>query len=228
MMTLRRLAIILILTAVSVGLAAIPVAAQEDDGQFCMRAFEDRNGNGQRDPGEPLITRGVGAELLDSQGAIIASALLDNSPTGAQGVICFQNLAPGQYTMNVTSADFAATTDDNMTVSITGSGLPTVFEFGGQRLESDPATTTTTSTTVDRDEAIMRVVVAVLGGGAAIVLMLLLGALIYAIFFRQRTQPTVLATDTGQFKRRTTGSMPVVPPTDTGQFRRPTIPPDDE
>jgi hypothetical protein len=227
MMTLRRLAIILVLTAACIGWA-LPAAAQEDDGQFCMRAFEDRNGNGQRDPGEPLITRGVGAELLDSQGAIIASALLDNSPTGAQGVICFQNLAPGQYTMNVTSAEFAATGGDNMTVNITGSGLPTVFEFGGQRPEGDTAAvTTTTDTAADRDEAVMRIVVSVLGGGAAIVLMLLLGALIYVLFYRQRPQPT-LTTDTGEFKRRTTGSMPVVPPTDTGQFRRPTIPPDDE
>ncbi len=228
MMTLRRLAIILVLTAACVAWA-VPAVAQEDDGQFCMRAFEDRNGNGQRDPGEPLITRGVGAELLDDQGAIIASALLDDSPTGAQGVICFQNLAPGQYTMNVTSADFTATAGDNMTVTITGSGLPTVFEFAGQRSTGDDsaATSTTSDTEIDRDEAIMRVVVSVLGGGAAVILMLLLGVLIYALFFRQRTQPTMM-TDTGQFKRRTTGSMPVVPPTDTGQFRRPAIPPDDE
>lgn len=227
-MTLRRLAIILVLTVMGAAWA-LPAAAQEDDGQFCMRAFEDRNGNGQRDPGEPLITRGVGAELLDSQGAIIASALLDNSPTGAQGVICFQNLAPGQYTMNVTSAEFAATTGDNMTVTITGSGLPTVFEFGGQRPDDDTSTApAATNTAIDRDEAIMRVVVSVLGGGAAVILMALLGLLIYALFFRQKPQPTVLATDTGQFKRRTTGSMPVVPPSDTGQFRRPAIPPDDE
>src|SRR6185369_17943230 len=99
---MRRLICILTLVFALSGTA---VAAQQTGGQLCVRSFEDRNGNGKLDAGEPLLTRGVSINLLDAGGITVASALLDTSPTAAQGVVCFQFLASGQYSVEVTSAD---------------------------------------------------------------------------------------------------------------------------
>jgi hypothetical protein len=68
-----------------------------------VRAFEDTNANGKLDAGEALLTRGINVNLLDAQNVTIASALLDQSPTAAQGVVCFQFLAAGQYTINISA-----------------------------------------------------------------------------------------------------------------------------
>jgi hypothetical protein len=62
--------------------AALPAAAQTG-GQFCVRAFEDRNGSGARDGGEPLLTRGLAVNLLNAEGVTVASGLLESSPTAA-------------------------------------------------------------------------------------------------------------------------------------------------
>lgn len=170
----------------------------QSGGQFCVRSFEDRNANGTIDAGEPLLTGGVSADLLNAENVVVASALLSDSPTAAQGVICFQFLPPGQYTMIVTSADYAPTTPNTVTAAISEGTLPTVVEYGGQRMTvetganaggaADPAGGLSQIANLDRS-ALPRIVLSVLGALVAIAGMIVLGSLIYLMFLRRPAQP---------------------------------------
>jgi hypothetical protein len=172
----------ILLTLIALSGLVLTTTAQSD-GQFCMRAYEDRNANGERDPGEPLITQDVGASLQDARGVIIASRRLAESPTGAQGVLCFQNLAGGQYTMTVTSARYDATSEDTMTVMMTGDSLPVVFEYGGQ-LAYQPDRDSD-ETEVDREEALERLGFAAVGAFGAMLISALVGLVVYVILLRR-------------------------------------------
>ena len=195
---MKRLIAFIIAVMASFTLSA---AAQGGDGQFCVRSFEDQNANQTRDQGEVLLTSGVGADLIDETGVVVASALLADSPTAAQGVICFQFLPPGQYTIQVTSAEYQATTPDTMTVTLVGGELPAVLEFGAQSvaalIPSGPE-----AQPVEADPA-QRVIAAAIGAVVAVLVMQVLGLLIYALVFRGRNKEVVVDVkpDTGQFKR---------------------------
>ena len=111
-------------------LATAALTLAQGDGQFCVRSWEDRNGNGSLDPGEPLLTAGVGAELQDAEGLVIASAILDGSPTAAQGVICFRFLQSGEYTLVVNSVGRDASAPTRFTQRIEADGLPVLVDYG--------------------------------------------------------------------------------------------------
>lgn len=216
---MRRIAPLLI----GLLLVTLQISAQDGaSGQFCVRAFEDRDVNGQIDAGEPLITRGLGANLLDSTGVIIETALLDNSPTSSQGIICFLNLSIGQYTMEITSADFVPTTADNMTVNITSNPdtQRTLFEYGGQRIENAlAAENRITDDTGKLTEAEVERIA--LSTGGAIIAMIgsaLIGLFYYLVLIsgRRRRARRGNAYD----PRMTTGSMRSVQPSDTGEYPR--------
>lgn len=185
--------------------AALPLSAQSG-GDFCVRAFEDRNGNGARETGdafEPLLRSGIGADLLNEQGVIVASALLAESPTADQGVICFQFLPDGQYTIQITSAEYRPTTADTMTATITSGALPSVMELGVQSLVA--AQPVIEAPVVDEDAArLERILFAAAGAiGVALVLQLL-GIIIYFIRFGRRRKAAEPQPDpgaTGKFKR---------------------------
>lgn len=215
MATLRRIALVTLLLA---GLASL--AAAQGGGQLCVRAFEDRNGNGRLDAGEPLLTRGVGVNLLDSSGVTIASSLLDTAPTAAQGVVCFQFLPPGQYSVVITSADYAATTPDTITTTIADGGLPTVVEFGAQPFVV-PTPQAGASGAPDAGLDLSRVVISGVAALLVIAGMLVMGVMVYWLAFARR--PAHAHAD----PRRTTGSISAVRDTsevrrarDTGQSRR--------
>lgn len=191
------------------------MVSAQGGGQFCLRAFEDRNGNGTQDGGEPLLTRGLSVNLLDAQSITIASALLDQSPTAAQGVVCFQFLTAGQYTLTVTSAEYNATTPTSVTTSIAEGGLPTLVEFGGRLIGSEASATPTSSSAAltDRD-TLARVLVSALAALVVVGVMMILGVAVYLLAFRNRKPPVSAALD----PRRTTGSMSAVRARDTGEF----------
>jgi hypothetical protein len=196
--------------------AGLTLAQQQSGGQICVRGFEDRNGNGSRDGGEPLLTRGLSATLQNSEGVVIASALLDNSPLAASGVVCFQFLPAGQYTVSVTSADYSATTQDSITTNVSESGVPPLLDFGA-RLAEVPTAVPAASTTiagVELDEAqLVRIIISALAALAVIAGMIVLGLLIWLIGFRNR-QPAPVRLMT------TTGSVPVVKVNETGTHNR--------
>jgi len=208
---MRRIGLILIL-AIAIAGAAV---AQQSGGQLCVRSFEDRNGSGTLDAGEPLLTRGVSINLLDAGGITIASALLDDSPTAAQGVVCFQFLAAGQYSVVVTSADFTATTPATVTTTISEGGLPTVVEFGGQRAGVPtvlPGGAGATSTVPLEENQLARILISALAAMVVVAGMVFLGLLVYGVAFRGRRPPAAAGLDP-----RTTGSTPAVPLRDTSE-----------
>lgn len=200
----------LITAALALLALAGPVSAQTG-GQFCVRAYEDRNANQALDPGEPFLTRDVAAALMDAGGIVIASALMDDSPTAAQGVICFQFLPAGQYTMQITSASYVPTTPDTVTAAIGAGTLPTVVEYGARRADAlapaaaqQPAAAFTLP-----DSGPVRVGLALLGALLVMAVLAALGALIYLLVVRPRpaapaAAPARRAPTTGS------GSMPPV------------------
>ncbi len=188
----------------------------QSGGQFCVRAFEDTNTNGKLDAGEALLTHGINVNLLNAQNVTIASALLDQAPTAAQGVVCFQFLAAGQYTIDISSAEYKATTPASITTTITDGGLPTVVEFGGQSVAA-PANTANTDTSVnvpavpDDTNQLVRILISVTGTLLVIIGMGILGVIVYLLAFGRR-QPL-------PDPRLTTGSMRTVDMRDTGSMR---------
>lgn len=205
----KRLSFVLVmmLLALSAGWAL----AQDGGGQVWVRAFEDRNGNGVRDAGEPLLTRDVSVSLMNADGVVIASGLLDESPNATQGMIGFQYLEPGRYTVVITSPDLTATTPDTIETTIESGTLPTVFEYGGQRdAAAADGTGAPAEVTVSEDrEQIARLAIA--GAGAAVVVggMTLLGLAIYALMMRS-SRPRRSAAHT--ISGATTGGMTPVAP----------------
>jgi hypothetical protein len=206
--------IILLLIVVTLVFAGA-VTAQNSGGQFCLRAFEDSNGNAVRDANEPLLTRGVSANLLDASGVVVASALLDSSPTAAQGIICFQFLAAGQYSMVVTSADFTPTTPVTLTANITDGAQPTVVDFGGRPLSALPTTAAPAGQAqpINERDLLARVAISGIGSLIIVVGMIVLGLIIYWLAFHNRLRQAA-----AQDVRQTTGSMRPVRTTDTGKF----------
>jgi hypothetical protein len=168
-------------------------AAQNDGGQFWVRMYEDRNGNGVRDAGEPLLTSGAAVSLINSQAVVIASALLDESPNSAQGLIGFQYLVPGEYTVVVTSAEYDATTETSFTRIIESDATPTVVEFGGQQFELTSSATSSTPRGLfglpiylGEPSQVARVALSLLGALVVAGAMTVLGLFVYSLIIRKR------------------------------------------
>lgn len=160
----------------------------QNGGQFCVQAYEDRNNNAVRDAGEPQLTRGVSAELLNTEGIVIASALLEESPaaTRAQGIICFQFLPEGQYTLVVSSPDYTPTTPQRQTSQIAPGQLPTRMEYGAAALNAAVANTARTLTAVEREALIERLIIAVISALLVMIVTVLVGVFIYWFGLRSR------------------------------------------
>jgi hypothetical protein len=178
---------------------AMPAFAQTG-GQFCVRAFEDRNGSGTRDANEPLLVRDVVVNLLDGDGVTVASGVLESSPTAAQGILCFQRLPAGQYSAVVTSADLTPTTPTSFSATVAESGQPVVVEFGAQRAAAIAATPAPAASAEGTQETLLRVGLS--AGGAIFVMlgMVVLGLIVYAIFFARRGARPAGATTTGSMR----------------------------
>ncbi len=194
-------------------LIALPTLAQDTGGQFWVQSFEDRNGNGQHDPGEPFLTRGISVDLLNADGVVMASATLDDAPYATRGYIGFYQLAPGQYTAVITSPDLNPTTPSRIDVTITQGAAPVTVMFGAQRPETvETAASGTTSSFLDSELA--RVALSGFGALVVIGVMAFFGVLVYALVLRRRAP--------ADLKRTTsTGSMRRVDLTSTGEIRKP-------
>lgn len=202
-----------IMVILAVILAFSGAVTAQTGGQFCVRAFEDRNANGLKDDGEPLLTRGVSANLQNAEGVVIASALLDDSPTAAQGVMCFQFLEAQEYTLSLTSADYAPTTAASFTEFINVGAIPTLVEYGAQRADFAVVPVDATQANVSDDavleDALPRVVLSGLGALLVMAGMVVLGGFIYLVAFHRKGQAQPVDA---------TGRMIPVSPTDTGTY----------
>lgn len=211
-------------------------ALAQGGGQMCVRAFEDRNANAQRDSGEPFLTYGVSVELFNAENVVIDSALVEDSPRAAQGMICFQGLGDGEYGVSVASSDYRATTTDSFRTAVSADGIPVVFDYGAQRIiaQTTPAAPVPEQPTADDLEALLtelaqderfieRVFLASLGALVVFAVMGFLGTLAYVLLFRRRLRRLrgVMEAQrrTGSL-RATTGNM--APVTDEERrFQRP-------
>ncbi|MGJ3239439.1 MAG: SdrD B-like domain-containing protein [Anaerolineae bacterium] len=161
--------------------------AQSSTGQLCIRAFEDRNGNGTQDANEPPIIRGISASLLDDNAVIIRTALMEESASASSGTLCFQQLSAGQYSIRVNSADYTATTPSDFTAAVNDSGVPQVLSYGGQFVpveqpDADPAT----SQEARLQSTFIRSVIGIIGALVVMGAMAVIGALIYFFALRNR------------------------------------------
>lgn len=102
----------------------------QDVGQICLLAYADWDENGARDLDEPALNRGVGADLLNAQGITIASRLLIDSPFATNGLLCFDQLAAGDYRLRLTSAEYAATTSASGAATVVVGEPPPRIELG--------------------------------------------------------------------------------------------------
>lgn len=159
----------------------------QSTGQLCVRAFEDRNGNTQRDNNEPPLVRGLSATLRNETGVIVDSILMENSSSSASGTLCFQQLEAGQYSIRVLSADYTATTPNEFIAAVSESGVPDVLLFGGELI---PVETPAVATTIPQEERLRGTLVrSVFAGIGALVIMgamAVVGALIYFFVLRNR------------------------------------------
>ncbi len=192
----------------------VPAVGAQTGGQFCVKAFEDRNGSGVQDAGEPVLSRGLSINLLNEGGVVVQSAILESSTRAAFGEYCFQFLEAGQYSVTVSGAEFTATTPDTMTAAISETGAPVVMQYGGQRLASTTSSAATAPlTAAQRQAQLEQLIVSVLGALLVIAMMIVVGVVVYLVAFRGRLRAAADAD-----ARRTTGSMRAVRVTDTGEF----------
>lgn len=206
-----RLTWTILAAALTVTVWAAPAAAQQNGGQFCVRAFEDLNGNQVRDPGEPLIQSGITANLQDADGVIIAIATMEESSTRAQGLICFRDLPAGQYGVFVTTATFTPTTVDNITGTIGPGQLPAVLEYGAQRIEAAAAPVIAAEDPTNN--TLERLLIAALGGVTAMIVVALIGFALFWFFVRPRrpAQPAGPVDPYARYRppqQRSTGTVP--------------------
>ncbi|MCE2489227.1 MAG: hypothetical protein J4G17_04540 [Anaerolineae bacterium] len=169
---------LLLLTALS------SLQAQNGGGQFCLRSFEDRNGNGNLDPGEPPLTAGVSAELRDADGLVVASGQLDNSPLAAQGVICFQFLQSGEYTLLVSDTLRQTGGGVIFTRRIEDGGAPLLVDYGARQQAVATAAAPTRGAN-NLTQLLPRVVFSLFGALLVMVAMLAVGALIWFFALRR-------------------------------------------
>ena len=165
-------------------LAAIAATHAQGGGQFCLRSFEDRNGNSALDPGEPLQTAGVSAELRDAQGLVLASGMLDSSPTAAQGVICFQFLESGEYTLLASSSRSSAAGPVQFTRQVERDGPPVLVDFGARFAPVAPPAAPARPAN-DMARLLPRLAVSLAGALLVTVAMLLLGVIIWFLALRR-------------------------------------------
>lgn len=211
-----KLSVILLLLS----LTGIMAYAQQGEGQVCVRAFEDRNGNSTFDANEPSITQGIGVNLMNAMGVTVDSKLLSDSPTAAQGIVCFQQLGIGDYTVIITSADYSAVTRTTFNALVVAGSVPVRFDFGGQLITTELESSTNTNSAVSGDIQQSVIQGALFGAIGAIVVMgilVIIGMFIYFGVFRRRLNRILATQETGGF-RPVTGPMPAYQ-SDTGGLR---------
>jgi len=194
-----------IFVSLGVGLAlAVGVVNAQNNGQLCLSAFEDTNGSQLKDQGEAPITQDIVVTLADAQNIIVDSKLLDDSPLASNGVVCFQGLAAGQYTLTAASANYDATTTTSFLTAVDASGNVQQFNYGGKLAISKPTVLTTNADgtpvlTPERQAAILeRLLRSSLGALVAVSVLGLLGVIVYWTGFRMPSRSRVVRA-TGQY-----------------------------
>ena len=158
----------------------------QETGQICVLAFDDRNENGLRDANEPPIVRGVGLNLLNSMGVVIASKPLGDSPEAGRGLACFDGLPAGDYAVLLTSVDATAISASSFEAAVVPGAPPMRYDFALKPLTSRNAAASGLS--LSGLEAVMAGIIA---SGTVGFVMLIVGLLIYLGILRPRLHAAV-------------------------------------
>ncbi|MBM3883006.1 MAG: hypothetical protein FJ387_25360, partial [Verrucomicrobia bacterium] len=109
------------------GGSASALFGDQQVGTISGLVFEDRNGNGQRDPGEP----GMGSVTVRLTSA---GGTSQTTQTAAEGNYAFTGIAPGLYTVEETDPPGYVSTTQNVRAVSLGSGGAATASFGDQRV----------------------------------------------------------------------------------------------
>lgn len=183
---------------ICLSLALLPPAMlAQETGQVCAQSFEDRDGDGLRDPDERAIAHGVSAGLGNLAGITIAARLLEDSPFAADGLLCFDDLPAGDYQITLRSAEFTITTAAVYSASVSPGAAPALVEFGLQPLQAAEPSPGASRLTVDVAlvEAVLR---ALAGGAVAVAILSVIGLLTFLAIFRRRSSPKTGPKGNGQ------------------------------
>lgn len=181
---------------------AVPVLAQENGGQLWIQAFEDRNGSGAHDAGEPFLTHGVSVDLLNAEGIVMASATLDGAPYAARGYVGFLYLDPGTYTAVINSPDLTPTTPDRVDVTITADEALVTILYGAERSAADTPDQASGSVSALLASPLARIALSGFGALIVVGVMAFIGLLIYLLVLRRRYNAEVkrIAMTTGSMR----------------------------
>ena len=114
--------------------AAARAPAQVASGTLCVVKFNDLNGNGKQDSGEPALSGWI-FTIKDANGNVVGTITTSATATGALTCI---DLPAGTYTVTETSqAGWTPTTTGGLTQTVTvTAGQTTTVTFGNRRTEN--------------------------------------------------------------------------------------------
>ena len=177
----------------------LPTMLAQETGQICAQSFEDRNGDGLRDPDERAIAHGVSASLGNPAGVTISSRLLEDSPFAADGLLCFDDLPAGDYQLTLRSAEFTITTAAVFSASVSPGAAPALVELGLQSLQVAEPSPGPARLKLDAD-LVAAVLRALAGGAVVVAISSVIGLLIFLAIFRRRSSPKTGPTGNGQIE----------------------------
>ncbi|MBI3740962.1 MAG: hypothetical protein HY257_04300 [Chloroflexi bacterium] len=112
-------------------------------GAVCISVYNDLDGNGTHDSGEPLLANAQ-ITIKNSSNINVGSFTTD----GVTEPHCFSNLPAGVYTISeINPGGFTSTTPDLVAAFIAG-GFTTTVDFGDQLSTPTPTVTTTATLTI--------------------------------------------------------------------------------
>lgn len=169
---------------------ALSTIQAQTTGMVCAMAFDDRDGSGSHDPGEPPITGGIGFSLQNEYAVTLETQLLEESEYAARGFVCFGGLEAGEYRIVMTSAQYQPTTATAFDAAVLPGEAPPRFDFGAR--PQNPGVVADAAGLDQLDEAQLRslggIGLALAGGLAVAFVLLLLGLLLYLGVFRRRSR----------------------------------------
>lgn len=134
MQLIRRIVAAIMMLLLFSSLAGVALAAppvQQPNGQVCVQAFDDANGNALRDADEKALA-GVGFTLSDDSG-VKGSYSTD----GVSEPYCFGKLAAGPYTVRAKApVGYESTAEGQWAISL-ASGAQYDVKYGAQKIGGD-------------------------------------------------------------------------------------------
>jgi hypothetical protein len=160
--------------------AGVAQAQPADAGTVCIIAYADANQNGVRDPGEDALLD-VNIDLM-----LAANVVIANHVTALREPHCFEDLAPQQYTVSISSPLYDPVDAAPMTFTLPA-GQRVTYELGAVARPAEQVADPSASILVIPLDLSTRIG---LGVGAALGIMALLaglGLVIYGLFLHRKT-----------------------------------------